>query len=186
MSISIFTKNKINSKSEKDLIQLAKKDSRYFAPVYKKYHEQIFRFVYQRMNSLEDADDITSQVFLKVLLNLKKFEFKGFPFSSWVYKIALNEINQFYRNTKNKRTINIEEVNIKEIIGEINISYNYDQQEQLIIVLNKLSEENILLIEMRFFEKRPFKEIAQILGIKENNAKVKTYRVLNQLKKLMS
>ena len=81
-------------KSERELINLAKKNSKYFEPIYKKYHEQIFRFVYQRLNNEDDAADITSQVFLKALLNLEKYEFRGFPFSSWLYRIALNEVNQ--------------------------------------------------------------------------------------------
>ena len=56
-------------KSEKELINLAKNNSNYFDPIYTKYHEQIFRFVYQRLNNQDDAADITSQVFLKALLN---------------------------------------------------------------------------------------------------------------------
>ncbi|MGB1032673.1 MAG: RNA polymerase sigma factor, partial [Flavobacteriales bacterium] len=50
--------------------------------------------------------------------------------------------------------------------------------------LTQLSSADFLLIEMRFFEKRPFKEIAEILEITENNAKVKTYRALDRLKSL--
>ena len=48
-----------------------------------------------------------------------------------------------------------------------------------------LEEEDMQFIEMRFFEKRAFKEIAEILGITENNAKVKTYRILEKLKKIL-
>ena len=68
MAFNLFNKRVNKIKSEKDLIDLAKKDSRYFAPIYKKYHEPIFRFVYQRMDSQADASDITSQVFLKALI----------------------------------------------------------------------------------------------------------------------
>ncbi len=179
--MSIFNKNK-NVKSEKDLINLAKQDSNYFAPIYKKYHEQIFRFIYQRMESQDDAADITSQVFLKALINLNKYEFRGYPFSSWLYKIALNEVNQHYRNTKNKRLVNIDETEIKEIIVESGDFFNEEKREKLLKTLSELNEEKLILIEMRFFEKRAFKEIGQILNITENNAKVRTYRVLEEMK----
>ena len=111
--LSIFKKKKIPPQSEKQLIELSKADSRYFAPIYEKYYEQIFRFVYKRMNGLDEANDITSQVFLKTLINLKKYKHTGAPFVSWVYRIALNEVNQYYRDKKKKRTINIKDIDVK-------------------------------------------------------------------------
>jgi len=182
--MSLFKKNK-KTLSEKELISLAKRDSNYFAPIYKKYHEQIFRFVYQRMENQDAAADITSQVFLKALVNLKKYEFRGFPFSSWLYRIALNEVNQHYRQTKKTRMVNLDENNIKEIIEESGSVFNEEKREKLISALGSLDDEKLMLIEMRFFEKRRFKEIAQVLNITENNAKVKTYRVLEEMKKKM-
>lgn len=173
--------------SEKNLIILAKKDSQFFAPIYKKYHEQIYRFVYQRMDREEDAEDITSQVFLKALINLGKYKFQGHPFSSWLYKIALNEVNQYYRKNKNQRVINIQsEQDLKVIVEEAGCEeYDNEKKKALLNGLADLKEEKLALIEMRFFEKRSFKEIAEILGITENNAKVRTYRVLEEMKKNM-
>lgn len=185
MAFSFFRKNIIAVNSEEELINLAKKDSRYFAPIYKRYHEQIFRFIYQRMDSIDDADDITSQVFLKALVHLPKYVNKGFPFSSWLYRIALNEVNMFYRKTKKSRAINIEENEIKEIIEEANENYSDENREKLLQLLAQLEEDKLTLIEMRFFEKRSFKEISELLGITENNAKVKTYRLLEEMKKNM-
>ena len=185
MAFNLFYKRTNKVKSEKDLIDLAKKDSRYFAPVYKKYHEPIFRFVYQRMDSQADASDITSQVFLKALLNLPKYQHKGYPFSSWLYKIALNEVNQFYRGNNKSRTVNVDETQLKEVVEETDQLYDQDKQNKLIKALSQLKEDKLNLIEMRFFEKRSFKEIASILGITENNAKVKTYRALDEVKKMM-
>jgi RNA polymerase sigma-70 factor (ECF subfamily) len=185
MAFSFFRKNIIAVNSEEELINLAKKDSRYFAPIYKRYHEQIFRFIYQRMDCIDDADDITSQVFLKALVHLPKYINKGFPFSSWLYKIALNEVNMFYRKTKKQRAINVEENEIKEIIEEANENYSDENREKLLQLLAQLEEDKLTLIEMRFFEKRSFKEISELLGITENNAKVKTYRLLEEMKKNM-
>lgn len=185
MAFSLFNKKGKTPTSEKELIDLAKKDNRYFTPIYKKYHEPIFRFVYQRLDSKDDASDITSQVFLKALVNLKKYEHKGFPFSSWLYKIALNEINQFYRTQAKKRTVNVDENQLKDVVEEVGEQYDETNQQQLLKALAVLEGEKLSLIEMRFFEKRAFKEMAQILNITENNAKVKTYRVLDELKKMM-
>ena len=182
--MTFFRKNR-KVKNEVELINLAKKDSRYFAPIYNKYYEQIFRFIYQRMDSKEDAGDLASQVFLKALVNINKYEHKGFPFSSWLYRIASNEVNQFYRKNTKNRAINLDENDIKYIIEEADVPFDASKREKLLETLSLLTPEKIELIEMRFFEKRSFKEIAIILNITENNAKVKTYRVLDEMKKIM-
>lgn len=185
MSLNLFHRKKSEFSSEQDLITHAKKDSRYFAPIYEKYHEQIFRFVNQRMNNEEDASDLTSAVFLKVLINLNNYIDKGHPFSSWLYKIALNEVNQYYRKTNKQRVVNIDEKDLEDIIEETNDTFSHEKREKLIKTLANLADEKLTIIEMRFFEKRSFKEIAEVLNITENNAKVRTYRVLEEMKRNM-
>ena len=56
----------------------------------------------------------------------------------------------------------------------------------LMTVIKNLPEDDVQLIELRFFEKRPFKEIAEILNLTETNAKVKLYRILEKVKKTLT
>ena len=72
------------------LVEAAKADISKFASLYNKYYERIFRFIHTRLDDKELAFDTASQVFLKAMLNLQKYEFKGAPFSSWLYRIAGN------------------------------------------------------------------------------------------------
>jgi RNA polymerase sigma-70 factor (ECF subfamily) len=137
------------------------------------------------MDDKDAAADITSQVFLKAIINIGSYQHKGFPFSSWLYRIAINEVNQYYRQNKKGRIVNLDENDIKNIMVEAELSFDDNKREKLVEVLASLSQEKVELIEMRFFEKRSFSEIASILKITENNAKVKTYRVLDEMKKIM-
>ncbi|MBL7885021.1 MAG: sigma-70 family RNA polymerase sigma factor, partial [Bacteroidia bacterium] len=57
--------------------------------------------------------------------------------------------------------------------------------DKIVSIISELPEDELQLIEMRFFEKRAFKEIGEILNITENNAKVKTYRIIEKLKKIV-
>ena len=168
---------------EQLIVEQAKKDPAKFSAIYNKYYPQIFRFLYQRVSDKETAFDFTSQVFLKALINLNKYSYKGVPFSSWLYRIAHNEINQMFRKKIVARTVNIETEHLNSIIEEIEEEDELKQyQGKLIEVISELPQGDLELIEMRFFEKRPFKEIAEILDITENNAKVKVYRILEKLK----
>lgn len=172
--------------AEQVQVEAAKKDPNFFGPLYNKYYKQIFAYVYQRMDDKDTAFDVTAQVFLKALTNLHKYEFKGVPFASWLYRIAQSEVYQMFRDKKAQRTVNVDVSDLRFLFEEIEENYYDEYTPKVLSLIKELPEEEIKLIEMRFFEKRPFKEIAEILGITENNAKVKLYRILERIKKAIT
>ena len=105
------------------------------------------------------------------------------PFSAWLYRIASNEVTQHFRKSSKNRVVSVEEGRIADIADEIESKDNAEFREAMIKSLDDLSDKDLEVIELRFFEQRPFKEVAGILGITESNAKVKTYRILAKLKK---
>ncbi|MGM0478823.1 MAG: RNA polymerase sigma factor [Bacteroidota bacterium] len=169
---------------EQKCIALAKSDPRHFAPLYEKYHEQIFRYINQRMDDQDLAFDVTSQVFFKAIKNIHKFEFRGVPLGSWLYRIAKSELNQAFRNRKAKRAINIDETHVATFMEVFEQEESRRNRERLFRALGEMREKDLQLIELRYFEERPYREIGEILSIKENNAKVKTFRALERLKLL--
>ena len=88
-----FHKTKTDIKSELQEIEESKKNPKKFEILYNRYHEQIFRYLYSRVDNTHLAADLTSQVFYKALLNIENYSFKGVPFASWLYRIAYNEMN---------------------------------------------------------------------------------------------
>lgn len=168
---------------EQKQIELAKTDPNGFEPLYTKYYAPILKFVYKRMESLDDSRDVTSTVFTKALSNICKYKHQGFPFSSWLYRIAINEVNMFYRRSKKDRIISLDDKGMRNM-AEASETVNDELIAALKQSLLYLSEEELLLIELRFFEERPFAEVGQILDITENNAKVRTYRTLDKLRKV--
>lgn len=168
------------------IIQAAKVNPERFAPLYDKYYKKIFNYVYQRMDSKDTAFDITGQVFLKALTNLNRYEYKGVPFASWLYRIAHNEVMQLFRSQKDKRAINADISDLRYICEENEEMFFEEYIPAIKKLIRELNEDDLQLVELRFFEKRPFKEIADILDITEVNAKVKMYRVVEKLKKSLS
>lgn len=165
-------------------IQAAQESPARFRPLYNRYYEPIFRFIFRRTASEELTADLCSQVFLKALQNLKDYTYQGVPFSAWLYRIASNEVSQYYRQHARNRVVSIDEVNLNEMMDEMDSpAYREGLREALIDALDELTEKDMQLIELRFFEQRPFKEIAEILDMTESNAKVRTYRILERMKK---
>jgi RNA polymerase sigma-70 factor (ECF subfamily) len=172
------------SNAEEDLILESQTDPEAFKPLYEKYFKRIFLFVLHRVEDKQLAADLTSQVFLKALLNLKRFTFRGLPFSAWLFRIALNECNDHFRKSKRYRIVTIEDNVIEGLHDEMTANTGQeDLRKQLPAILSKLSVEELQLIELRFFEQRPFKEVSDIIGITETYAKVKVYRILQKMKK---
>ena len=140
--------------------------------------------MYRRIDDESTAADITSQVFLNALLHLKRYNITKAPFQSWLYRIAHNEVMQFFRRTKYVRKIVIDERLLTELKNEEDASPDYVDQwrSRLVETINTLPLDEVQLLELRIFEQKPFREIGFILNITENHAKVKTYRLLSKLR----
>lgn len=164
-------------------IRAAQENPVHFRPLYDRYFTPIFQFIYRRTNDESLTADLCSQVFLKAIQKLSTYQFKGVPFSAWLYRIASNEVVQHYRKTQKRRVVSLESTQLNDLIDEVEEQHNDYHQQTMLQALDQLKPDDIQLIELRFFEQRPFKEIAAILDITESNAKVKTYRILERLKK---
>lgn len=168
---------------EQEIIKKAMDNPEVFGFLYEKYYKQIYLFVLRRVDDKATTADLVSQIFLKAMLNLKKYKFQGLPFSAWLYRIATNQINEFYRGSQFQRVVSVEDEQINTIFKDASID-NSDKSELISKLLDELDEDEVQILELRFFEDRPFKEVAFILDMSENNAKVRTYRILEKLKKI--
>ena len=180
---SRLDKNELEEEAQ--AIEAAKEDPSRFGPLYDRYYKQIFIFVYRRVSDQEVTADITSQVFLKALINLKGYTFQGYPLSSWLYRIALNETNMYFRQQKKMVSVSISERELGAVMEESGVEEKERSLELMVDALNDLDEDQSQLVELRFFEKTSFAEIGEIFGITEANAKMKVYRILKKLKKMI-
>ena len=168
---------------EKELVRQAQKAPDAFAKLYDQYYLKIFGYVLRRTANLEAAQDITSETFFNALRRLWQFRWRNISFSSWLYKIASNEINQYFRKAEYKKSVSLEELQEQ---GFEPISPN-DPESKLIEAQEKLKQHQDFLeiqvkivrlpakyqevISLRFFEQKQIKEISEILGKKEGTIK---------------
>jgi RNA polymerase sigma-70 factor, ECF subfamily len=186
ITTNVYHKTEGEIKAEYELIKASQANPENFAPLYIRYHDKVFLFINKRVDNLDLTADLTSKVFLKCLKNIGRYKYQGVPFSAWLYKIAINEVNQFFRaQNKLMRTVSIDDHHINQLVGEIDYSQALIDTHVLIpVLLEQLDEYEIQFIELRFFENQSFKQIGYLLGLNEVNAKIKTYRILKKLKKL--
>lgn len=172
---------------EKELTQKAKDNLSAFGELYDYYLPKIYQYIYRRIGNKEDTEDITSLTFEKALSNLKKFHWRGISFGAWLYRIANNNINDFYRQKYKFKEVALEKVSMKlaspnKEIEEIENTINFNYLRE---ALNKMPSEGQEIISLKFFEEMKNEEIAEIMGCNKNNLAVKIYRYLKQLKSII-
>jgi RNA polymerase sigma factor (sigma-70 family) len=104
-------------RKEQEVIERSKKNPKVFGEIYEHYFDRIYNYLYRQTDDEELAGDLCSQTFVNALNHLGKYEFRGFPFSAWLYKIAGNEVNKHYRKNKGKKVFSIEELKVKDLYG---------------------------------------------------------------------
>ncbi|MBN2018389.1 MAG: sigma-70 family RNA polymerase sigma factor [Candidatus Cloacimonetes bacterium] len=163
----------------------AKKDISAFGEVYQRYFPKINNFVYHRVNDDAARNEIVSNIFYKAMTNIGRYRFvneKKCSFSSWLYRIAVNETNQYFRKEKRNQQMKDKLREKQTIQGKELMDLDYQSLKEAIRQLD-LYEQN--LISLRFFEKMKHKEIAEILKQKEGTIKVQVHRSLEKLRNFL-
>jgi RNA polymerase sigma-70 factor (ECF subfamily) len=172
---------------EEKLIRLAQKDINAFGPLYDAHFNTVFGFIFRRTRNQALTGELASIVFMKAMNSLGKYKITGAPFSAWLIRIALNEVRQHHRRTNKNTSVPLNEADLISVYDELPYKQTKERNlEALLLGLNQLDDQAVSYIELRFFEERSFKEMAEILGISPDNAKVRTYRVLKQLRAIMT
>lgn len=182
MNIGMFHMSGQEIDAETALIIAAQSVPEKFEPLYNNYYERILSFIYLRVETKEQAYELTSQVFFNALSNIRKYKFKGLPFGAWLFQIAINETNKFFKQRQDKRVISLDENAMQEIFIEMEEEKQEDADKKLAMALQMLSEEEVQLIELRYYEKMPFKKIAELLELSEAGVKARVYRALEKMK----
>jgi RNA polymerase sigma-70 factor (ECF subfamily) len=171
-----------NTNDERWLVEAAKTNMEHFEPLYNRYYDEIFRFIFRRTDDEYLTADLCSQTFFKALSNLKKFTWTGTPFRAWLFTIAANEVRKYYRDKR--KVFVIEESRMKGIAeddSEINRLDMYD----IVHIFENLDDKEVRLIEMKYFENYTFAEMADYFNEKESAMKMRVYRLLKKVRKLI-
>ena len=154
-----------------------------FAKLYNKYIKKIYSFIYYKSCHKETAEDLTSQTFIKALEGIKTFNPDKGSFSSWLYRIARNNVIDYYRK-KEHGTVDV--YDFWGLSSDTNILYDIDVKEKLSQVenyLKKLKREQREVVMMRIWDGLPYKEISEIIGKSEASCKMTFSRTMAELRK---
>ncbi len=173
---------------ERNLIMEAKGgESEAFGRLYDYYLPAIYRFILLKVGHREEAEDLTHQVFLKAWQNISGFTEKGFPFSSWLYRIARNAVIDYYRKSKPVVSID-EDIILEQLIIHPDITALDSKKDiaRIMASLRELKDIERDVVIMRFVEDLSVKEIAITISKSEGAVKVIQHRALNKIKIILA
>jgi RNA polymerase sigma-70 factor (ECF subfamily) len=170
---------------DSELVIKARSDREAFVQLYRRHYDAIFRYCVHRLFDRTAAEDVTSEVFLKMVENFQRFRGIDAQFGNWLYRIATNAVNQHLRKIARRN-------NLMKSAGEKTNSWLHDCEESS-IKLALLKEAMLTLkpryqtiITLRFFENLKMIEIAEVLGSSPGTVRSQLARALGKLRAVMN
>jgi RNA polymerase sigma-70 factor, ECF subfamily len=163
---------------ERPLIEAAQKDPSRFAELYEENFDRVYAYVVRRVRERQDAEDVTAQVFHQALAGLPKFEWRGAPFASWLYRIAANAIADHYK--EKSRTTGIESEPLTSGAAD-----DIESRVTLFRSVDRLPQDQRRVVVMRFSEGKSIREIANEMNKSEGAVKQLQWRGLQTLRTQM-
>ena len=166
------------------LVRAAKSgDASAFGELYERHRDAIYRYCLSRTGTAHDAEDLTSDVFVKALHSIDRYQERGLPFVAFLYRIARNAAIDRARTMK-------QPLSVDELVTEPSSKQNVEADASLAVdrsillaALTKLKTEHRDVIVMRFIEGYSALEVAAALGKTEGAVRTLQHRALERLRK---
>ncbi len=165
---------------DRGLIEAARADPARFAELYDRYVDRIYAFVSRRTHDRTAAEDITADVFEHALAHLDRFEWRGVPFSAWLFRIAANAIADRWR--RDARDAN----DVRTDVPDASECDDLERRVMLFQLVDRLPTVQRQVIQMRFVEEKSLREVAAALARSEGAVKQLQLRALERLRKGMT
>jgi RNA polymerase sigma-70 factor, ECF subfamily len=172
---------------EEGLVRRAQKqDTTAFAQLYEAYFDKIYRYIALRIRNEMEAEDLTQQVFMKVLQSISSYKNQGVPFSSWVYRIAHNLVIDFLRQQNKKATVDIEGLPIPDKADDPqHIMEQEFDIEELKKAMQKLTAAQQEVLSLRFTGELSIAQCAEIMKKSEGAIKALQHSAVLSLRRAM-
>lgn len=158
-------------------------DKRSFERIYSEFYDKVLAFVSARVDNHTIAEELTSDIFLKIYKNYHRFDPQKAKLSTWIFTITKNTLKNYYRDKKSIVSL--------ETVENYNPTYDDDIEETLHLeyvkkvldkAIGKLDPQKQAIIKMRFYDEMKFEDIAKELNMSPVNVRVTLNRLLSKLR----
>jgi RNA polymerase sigma-70 factor (ECF subfamily) len=166
--------------TESDLVRLAiRRNADAFGQLYQIHLDSIYRYIFYRVGSAPEAEDLTEQVFLKAWEHIGRYDERGLPFAAWLYRMAHNLVVDHYRTRRPTEELSETLVEARE--GPAESVERRMEAAGMAAALRTLSPEHQQVIVLRFVQGLSHAEAAAVMGKTEGATRILQHRALGAL-----
>ncbi|MBV7332610.1 sigma-70 family RNA polymerase sigma factor [Chloroflexi bacterium TSY] len=160
-------------------------DQTALSELYRRYEPKIYSYIYRRTGEQLLAEELTAQVFLKMLEAITNGKGWHSTFSGWLYRIAHNLIADHYRQRGRRQSVSLDDTPSLTDDGGDPVSSAERQldTDRLRLALRHLTEDQVQVVTLRFLEEYSLREVADMLDKTEHAVKALQYRAVHNLRK---
>ncbi len=183
-------RNDAPSKEEvEDLVRRAQQGhSEAFGGLYEAYYDKIYRYVMFKTGDSLEAEDLTEEVFLRMLESIGSFKWQGYPFTSWLFRIAHNLVIDYYRKSGRQKKTSLDDA--MRVVGtdgvdidrKLDVELSIKEVKEAMGGLTRLQQE---VLSLRFAGGLSVAETAEAMGKKENAVKALQHAAIKKLRTLL-
>jgi RNA polymerase sigma-70 factor, ECF subfamily len=171
---------------EEQLVQRAINGDRdAFTQIYDQHFDKIYRYIYVKVHSQAEAEDLTQDVFIKAYEGIKSYKWRDLPFTAWLFRIAHNRVIDHIRKTSKEKKASLDEAGA--IVGgdPVYITEQNFEVYQLKDALLRLPEAQREVATLRFISELSISEVASTLRKSEGTVKALQFNAVSSLRKLL-
>jgi RNA polymerase sigma-70 factor, ECF subfamily len=168
----------VDRQEEEQLVRAAQVDARAFEVLYLRYVKQVYRYLYSRIGSQADAEDVTAQTFLSALEGFGRYHHEGY-FGAWLFGIARRKAVDHFRQAGHSQFLPDELPALDPDL--LQQAVRSERLRELQALLLELDEDEQELLRLRYAAQLSFGEIARLMERKEDALKKSLYRLLDRL-----
>jgi RNA polymerase sigma-70 factor (ECF subfamily) len=154
--------------------------------IYEDNFDRIYRYIVLKIGDRVEAEDMTQQVFLNVLKSISSFKFKGMPFTSWLYRIAHNQVVDYLRKKSRRITVPLDESMPASNGDPEKVTERKVTIEEVATAAKKLTPAQQEVISLRFSGDLSVAEVARVMGRSEGAVKALQHSAIAALRKVMA
>jgi len=173
--------------NEESIVWRAKQhDQMALTQLYEENFDKIYRYIVLKIGEKTEAEDMTQQVFLNAFKNISSYKYKGLPFSSWLYRIAHNQIVDYFRKKSKRGTVPLDE---SLVVGDSDPRQEAERSldvADLARATKRLTKAQQEVISLRFAGEFSIAQVARIMGKSEGAIKALQHSAIVSLRRVLS
>ncbi len=153
--------------------------------LYETYYPKVYNYAFLQLGDVQAAEDLASDVMLKMIESIRKYQFRGLPFGAWVFRIARNRLIDLHRRRRRRGEVDLSETLASTLASPQAMAERALERGQIHVALKHLTDEQRQVIVLKFIQGFDNASVGRIMDRSEGAIKSLQHRALGSLRRVL-